>query len=251
MCSSLNVLVSGQKEFKMLYNFLVREHIFSKTDIDTTSLNPFNIFLYIRRRGKEREMAKEATEGQVTRKREKKKTEEATEQLKEREEATEGQVTRKREKATEQLKESEEATEGQVTREREKKETEEVTEQLKESEEATEGQVTREREKKETEEVTEQLKESEEETEGQVTREREEGDRGGDKGSDGQSEGERAQRQAAQEAQMTRSSIDPCPLLLRRMRLDRCRVCADLTAMCLWEAGHLRWTQRMFGSRGT
>ncbi|CAL8388776.1 unnamed protein product [Arctogadus glacialis] len=78
MCSSLNVLVSGQKEFKMLYNFLVREHIFSKTDIDTTSLNPFNIFLYIRR-GKEREMAKEATEGQVTRKREKKKTEEATE----------------------------------------------------------------------------------------------------------------------------------------------------------------------------
>ncbi|CAL8313167.1 unnamed protein product [Arctogadus glacialis] len=156
MCSSLNVLVSGQKEFKMLYNFLVREHIFSKTDIDTTSLNPFNIFLYIRRRGKEREMAKEATEGQVTRKREKKKTEEATEQLKEREEATEGQVTR-------------------------------------------------EREKKETEEVTEQLKESEEETEGQVTREREEGDRGGDKGSDGQSEGERAQRQAAQEAQMTRA----------------------------------------------
>ena len=130
MCSSLNVLVSGQKEFKMLYNFLVREHIFSKTDIDTTSLNPFNIFLYIRRRGKEREMAKEATEGQVTRKREKKKTEEATEQLKEREEATEGQVTRKREKATEQLKESEEETEGQVTREREKKETEEVTEQF-------------------------------------------------------------------------------------------------------------------------
>ena len=137
MCSSLNVLVNGQKEFKMLYNFLVREHIFSKTDIDTTSLNPFNIFLYIRRRGKEREMAKEATEGQVTRKREKKKTEEATEQLKEREEATEGQVTRKREKATEQLKESEEETEGQVTREREKK---------KETEEATKGQMAKVRE---------------------------------------------------------------------------------------------------------
>ncbi|CAL8392209.1 unnamed protein product [Arctogadus glacialis] len=127
----------------MLYNFLVREHIFSKTDIDTTSLNPFNIFLYIRRRGKEREMAKEATEGQVTRKREKKKTEEATEQLKEREEATEGQVTREREKketeeVTEQLKESEEETEGQVTREREKK---------KETEEATKGQMAKVRER--------------------------------------------------------------------------------------------------------
>ena len=29
-CSNLNVLVSGRKVFKMLYNFLVREHAFSK-----------------------------------------------------------------------------------------------------------------------------------------------------------------------------------------------------------------------------
>ena len=116
MCSSLNVLASGQNDFKMLYNFLVREHIFSKTDIDTTSLNPFNIFLYIRRRGKEREMAKEATEGQVTREREKKETEEVTEQLKESEEETEGQVTREREKK----KETEEATKGQMAKVRER-----------------------------------------------------------------------------------------------------------------------------------
>ena len=47
MCSSLNVLVSGQKEFKMLYNFLVRENAYSPELISIPPLSTHLIFFYI------------------------------------------------------------------------------------------------------------------------------------------------------------------------------------------------------------
>ena len=178
MCSSLNVLVSGQKEFKMLYNFLVREHIFSKTDIDTTSLNPFNIFLYIRRRGKEREMAKEATEGQVTRKRE--------EEDRGGNRAIEGERGGDRGTGDQKEREGDRAIEGERGGDRGSGDQREREEGDRGGDRAIEGERGGDR------------------GSGDQREREEEGDRGGDKGSDGQSEGERAQRQAAQEAQMTR-----------------------------------------------